>query len=79
VHLHAITPPGLDSTKIIIITHLLGLAPAGYLTASDNGPEGLLWDGASQVSLSRLARCAIEPAESGMVRKPSGKKITTQV
>jgi hypothetical protein len=25
---------------IIIIIHLLGLAPAGYLAAPDNGPEG---------------------------------------
>jgi hypothetical protein len=25
--------------KIIVIIHLLGLAPAGYLTAPDNGPR----------------------------------------
>jgi hypothetical protein len=35
---------------IIIIIHLLGLAPAGYLTAPDNGPEGRLWGCASQVT-----------------------------
>jgi hypothetical protein len=34
---------------IIIIIHLLGLAPAGYLTAPDNGPEGRLGGGAGQV------------------------------
>jgi hypothetical protein len=34
--------------RFIIIIHLLGLAPAGYLTAPDNGPEGRLWGGASQ-------------------------------
>jgi hypothetical protein len=27
---------------IIIIIHLLGLAPAGCLTAPDNGPKGLM-------------------------------------
>jgi hypothetical protein len=32
----------------IIIIHLLGLAPAGYLTTPDNGPEGRLRGGASQ-------------------------------
>jgi hypothetical protein len=32
----------------IIVIHLLGLAPAGYLTAPDNGPEGLLRFGACQ-------------------------------
>jgi hypothetical protein len=33
--------PGMANTReaaIIIIIHLLGLAPAGYLTAPDNGP-----------------------------------------
>jgi hypothetical protein len=34
---------------IIIIIHLLGLAPAGYLAAPDNGPEGRLRGGACQV------------------------------
>jgi hypothetical protein len=34
--------------ELIIIIHLLGLAPAGYLAAPDNGPEGRLWGGASQ-------------------------------
>jgi hypothetical protein len=37
-----------DRPKIIII-HLLGLAPAGYLTAPDNGPEGRLRFCAGQV------------------------------
>jgi hypothetical protein len=36
------------TVMIIIIIHLLGLAPAGYLTAPDNGPEGRLRGGASQ-------------------------------
>jgi hypothetical protein len=27
--------------EIIIIIHLLGLAPAGYLTAPDNGPRAV--------------------------------------
>jgi hypothetical protein len=30
-------PSGCVPSKIIIIIHLLGLAPAGYLAASDNG------------------------------------------
>jgi hypothetical protein len=34
--------------KTVIYCHLLGLAPAGYMTAPDNGPEGLMRDGASQ-------------------------------
>jgi hypothetical protein len=34
---------------MIIIIHLLGVAPAGYLTAPDNGPEGRLRGGASQL------------------------------
>jgi hypothetical protein len=38
-----------DIEIIIIIIHLLGLAPAGYLTTPDNGPEGRLRGGASQV------------------------------
>jgi hypothetical protein len=28
----------VSESVIIIIIHLLGLAPAGYLTAPDNGP-----------------------------------------
>jgi hypothetical protein len=35
-------------TKVIIIIHLLGLAPAGYMTTPDNGPEAWLRVGASQ-------------------------------
>jgi hypothetical protein len=34
--LTGMSPPGC----VIIIIHLLGLAPAGYLAAQDNGPEG---------------------------------------
>jgi hypothetical protein len=34
---------------IIIIIHLLGVAPAGYLATPDSGPEGRLCGGASQV------------------------------
>jgi hypothetical protein len=36
------------STTTEIIIHLLGLAPAAYLTASDNGPDGRLRGCASQ-------------------------------
>jgi hypothetical protein len=32
----------------IIIIHLLGLAPAVYMTTPDNGPEGRMPGGASQ-------------------------------
>jgi hypothetical protein len=37
--------------QVIIIIHLLGLAPAGYLAAPDNGPEGRLCGGACQVPI----------------------------
>jgi hypothetical protein len=30
----------VHEVMIIIIIHLLGLAPAGWLAASDSGPEG---------------------------------------
>jgi hypothetical protein len=46
---HAGTVRATDNTTIIIIIHLLGLAPAGYLTAPDNGPKGLMRGGTSQV------------------------------
>jgi hypothetical protein len=45
-HVNHITLPTCQ--VLIIIIHLLGLAPAGYLTAPDNGPEGRLQGGASQ-------------------------------
>jgi hypothetical protein len=66
----------------IIIIHLLGLVPAGYLAAPDNGPEGRYTGGLQPGTQNwrRLSRCAIEPAESGVIRKPPRrKKITTQV
>jgi hypothetical protein len=49
VHLHGQAP------EVIIIIHLLGLAPAGYLTAPDNGP----WAGCGivQVKASVDALC----------------------
>jgi hypothetical protein len=37
------------ASKIIIILHLFGLAPAGYVTAPDYGPEGLMRGGASHL------------------------------
>jgi hypothetical protein len=66
----------------LIIIHLLGLAPAGYLAAPDNGAERRYagWCMPNTQNGRRLSRCAIEPAESGVVRKPPRrKKITTQV
>jgi hypothetical protein len=60
------------ATIIPIIIHLLGLAPAGYVTAPDNGPEGLMRGGACQVP-NRRDGCLAVPlnsAESDVERKP---------
>jgi hypothetical protein len=38
----------LDVIIITIKIHLLGMAPAGYFTTPDNGPEGRMHGGASQ-------------------------------
>jgi hypothetical protein len=56
-------------------------APPGFATAPDNGPKA--WNPGSAEgapNMRRLTRCGIEPAESGVVRKPPRReKITTQV
>jgi hypothetical protein len=59
---------------MIIIIHLLGLAPTGYLASPNN-------DAGNRVTArSQPFRCAVEPAESSAVRKPPRrKKTTTQV
>jgi hypothetical protein len=54
----------------LIIIHLLGLAPAGYLTTPDNGPEGRLSGGASQGDGCRAV--PLNAAELGGTRKPFG-------
>jgi hypothetical protein len=65
---------------MIIIIYLLGLAPAGCLTASDNGASAGYAGVRVKTQMRPLSRCAIEPAESGGIRKPPRrKKITTQV
>jgi hypothetical protein len=38
----------------IIIIHLLGLAPAGYLTAPDNGPKACCGDVQVKASVDAL-------------------------
>jgi hypothetical protein len=71
--------PSLEGNAFdgIIIIHLLGLAPAGYMTTPDDGPEGRLRVGASQGDGCRAV--PLNLLILGVARKPSGKKITTQV
>jgi hypothetical protein len=53
---------------IIIIIHLLGLAPAGYSTAPDNGPGGRLRGGASQGDCCRAVMLSYRLETAGLWR-----------
>jgi hypothetical protein len=62
--------------RIIIIIHLLGLAPAGYLAAPDNGAERRHTGGCSQVPLTGDGCLAVplNAAESPVGRNLRGGK-----
>jgi hypothetical protein len=52
----------VDEFHHLHLIHLLGLAPAGYLTAPDNGPEACCGD--AQVKASADAAVPLNAAES---------------
>jgi hypothetical protein len=82
--LHSFIYSGLCSVHLrgSIIIHFLGLAPAGYLAAPDNGATRRYTVGCSQIPETRHGCLAVplNAAESGVTENlRGGKKITTQV